>query len=87
MTVEIVPQKWVFSCDCCGVKETSPSALRPSKWVGIIIDQCAVDWGGNPCADASVSLMLCRDCGLKATSAMNAAFAAIQSPAEEKKNE
>jgi hypothetical protein len=78
MPIESIAQQWVFSCDCCGTKEARTTSTPSGKWIGINIDQRAVDMSNNPCADASVALLLCRTCGVKATDAMNKVFADIR---------
>lgn len=78
MAVKEIVRHWIMVCDCCGSEKNQTGTHRPTAWVQIDVKQDALDYGGSPCADASVSLLLCPKCGPKVVDAMNVASAAVR---------
>ena len=87
MAIKEIEQRWIVSCDCCGANRATTSRQTPMDWIDVNVGQSAVDCQGNAVADASAHLALCRDCGIKVVTAMNAAAdeirAALAQPSTE----
>lgn len=79
MSVKTIPASQIFICDACG-KESTETTLtdRPRYWVNLDVIQDAYDWSGAAVADGSVHRLLCRDCALKISAAINACCEAIR---------
>ena len=78
MSIKEIKQHWIIACDCCGVEKTQTGTHRPSTWIGIKVDQDALDYSGAAVADASVDLVLCGECGPQVIMAMNASVKAVR---------
>ncbi len=59
MTVTIIPEKRIKTCDICGV-ETGTSNARHNGSVNI--DKASLDYQGNPVASGAYSYDLCDKC-------------------------
>lgn len=71
MGKQYVPEKYVHTCDACGVDKESKSDRRPSTWVAIDVRRDACDFQGQAVADGSFDILLCPTCGPSAVGALN----------------
>jgi hypothetical protein len=78
MTVREIPKSYEYICDVCGKNYIQENAgghytdSRPPHWARLVFKQAREDFQGNECADASVELLMCRECRDKAANAINA---------------
>lgn len=74
MAVTEIQATWRFTCDGCKATEESKTKSRPRYWSDLHILRDAYDYQGCAVADGSVKLLLCADCALAATTAVNKAI-------------
>lgn len=78
MAIKEIVRHWILTCDCCRAEKNQTGTHRPSTWVSIVVEADALDYCGNPAADATKSLLLCNKCGPAVVAAMNKAAADLR---------